>query len=233
MLLNWRKGSILSLMVVMLFIFTGCAKGNAHVTVKKNGSVEVAMKLRLDSRTESMVSSKMDSLITKLQSAGIQLQESKVGRSTEYQYTRTYTSQELRSLMVHQSSEYVDANIKSTDKWLYTQYSIETQLHLNTYSDKIVQEIDSVNLPKPLIRLLMKSFSFDFSLTLPFNLYGANNAAVQEGKTLTWHITLADSNPIRMVIYVPNLKNIAIVAGSVVVIITAIMIVWVKRKRRA
>ncbi|MCL6603885.1 MAG: hypothetical protein K6T94_13495 [Paenibacillus sp.] len=227
-----RKVSIFVGLVLMLVIVSGCSKGSGHVTVKRNGSIEMAVNLRLDARTQSLLSNKIDSLVTKLQAAGINLQKNQEGSTTEYQYLKTYASiQELRSMMKYKDSEWVDVKVKTTDKWLYTGYAVETQLYLSSYSDKILDEIGTTSIPKPLIRLLMQAFAFDFSLTLPFNVYGDNNAAVQDGRTLTWHIKLTDSDPIRMVIYVPNLKNIAIAAGAGVILAGGIVFFFVRKKR--
>ena len=227
-----RKVSILLFLVLML-VLSGCSKGSAHVTVNRDGSVDIAAILRLDSRTQSLIGGKMDSLLSKLQAAGIQLEKNQDGSSTEYQYLKTYTSMELRSLMTdNKGSDFVDSNVKTTDKWFYKKIDVEAQLHLNSYTDKILQEIGTSTIPKSLIRLMMKSFGFDFSLTLPINLYGPNNATVQEGRTLTWHITLSDSEPIRMVIYVPNLKNIGISVGIGVLIAGGILIFWVRKRKK-
>ncbi|WP_052087673.1 DUF3153 domain-containing protein [Paenibacillus wynnii] len=232
MLYSWRKVSIFVLLALTLFLLSGCAKGSAHVTVNRNGSIDTAVNLRLDSRTQSMVSGKMDDLITRLQKVGIPLRKSQDGSSTKYQYLKTYASfQELRSMMSHSNSDLVDANVETTDRWLYTRYTVETQLHLSSYSDKILQNIDSSTLSKPLVRLLLQGFAFDFSLTLPFDVFGDNNAAVQDGRTLTWHIKMIDSEPIRMVIYVPNFRNIGIAVG-VFVLFTAVTVIIGLRRRR-
>lgn len=118
-----------------------------------------------------------------------------------------------------------------TDRWLYTKYDVVAQPKLNAYSDEIIDGIGSLNVPKSLVRLLMGSFSVDFKLTIPYDLYGANNAAEQDGNTLTWHVSLADSEPIQLVVYVPDIRNIAITAG-VILLILAVLLTWFIRKRK-
>ncbi|WP_410512276.1 hypothetical protein PaeBR_19950 [Paenibacillus sp. BR2-3] len=232
MLLKWKKVSILGL-VILLFLLTGCAKGTAHVNVQMNGNVDIAVILRLDSRTQSLINGTMEeSLINKLQAVGIQIEKRQDSKFTEYQYLKSYTSQEIKSMVPHTDSEFIDSNVKTAETWFYSKYNVETQLNLSKYSDKIVQSIENLNVPKPLVRLLMQSFTFDFKLTLPVNLFGANNAAEQDGRTLTWHINLADPEPIRMVIYVPKIRNIAIAAGSGIIVLGGVVVYFVRRRRR-
>ncbi|MNW62988.1 hypothetical protein D3C74_411520 [compost metagenome] len=106
------------------------------------------------------------------------------------------------------------------------------QPKLNAYSDEITGGIEKLSVPKSLAGLLMQSLAAEFKLTLPYDLYGANNAVSQEGNTLTWRITLADSEPLRLVVYVPDIKNILIAGGGLILIIAA-GVLWFIRFRKS
>lgn len=229
--LNGTRIKAILIMLMLVLLLTGCAQGTAHVTVKKDGSLDLAFSLMLDARAEKLVSGKVEELLTtRLAAAGIELNKTASGKSTEYQFHKTYASMEE---LKNSSSgiDIVEAEVGQTDRWLYTKYDVVAQPKLNAYSDEIIDGLGSLNVPKSLVRLLMGSFSVDFKLTIPYDLYGANNAAEQDGNTLTWHVSLADSEPIRLVVYVPDIRNIAITVGGILLIL-ALLLTWFIRKRK-
>lgn len=226
------QAKIMLIFIMLMLLLTGCAQGTAHMTVKKNGSLDLAFSLLLDSRAEALVSGKIeDMLTTRLAEAGIELSKTASGNSTKYQFLKSYAS--FEELQASGSSfDIVEAEVETADKWLYTKYDVAAQPKLNAYSEEIIDGIGSLSVPKPLVRLLMGTFSVDFKLTLPYNLYGANNAAEQDGNTLTWHISLADSEPVRLVVYVPDVKNIAVAAGGGVVVMGVIVSLFVRSRKK-
>ncbi|WP_310830140.1 hypothetical protein [Paenibacillus pedocola] len=226
-----KKLCFIVLITSMLFLLAGCASGTAHMTVKKDGSLDLALNILLDARTESLIGGKLEEVLaTRLAAADIQLNKSQSGKSTKYQFMKTYTSLEDMQATAG-NMEIVDTQVITTDKWLYTKYDVEARPKLNAYSDEIADGLGTLNVPKSLAKLLMQSLAVNFKLTLPYDLYGANNAVSQEGNTLTWRITLADSEPLRLVVYVPDVKNIAIAGGGVVLLAAAAIICFIRSRK--
>lgn len=232
MLLKWRGYGVLGLLL-MLILLSGCSTGTAHVTVNTNGSVDIAVHMKVDSRAEAFISDKMeDALTSRLKEEGIQLEKSQDGKSTMYQFLKSYASFEEMS-SISGGLDIVDVKLDTKDRWLYTRYDVEARPKLNTYMDTIMDNMGTFSLSKPIARAILQNLSLDFKLTLPMDLYGENNAAVDEGRTRTWKVTLADTEPIKMQVYVPNVMNIVIVLIILlVVIITAIFLFIRKRKLR-
>ncbi|QUL54128.1 hypothetical protein KDC22_27945 [Paenibacillus tritici] len=229
--LNGFTGKIVLTMIMLMLLLTGCAQGTAHMTVKKDGSLDLAFSLLLDARAEKLVSGKVEELLsTRLAAAGIELNKTASGKSTEYQFHKSYASMEE---LKNSSSGFdiVDAEVGQSDRWLYTKYDVVAQPKLNAYSDEIIDGLGSISVPKSLVRLLMGSFSVDFKLTIPYNLYGPNNAAEQDGNTLTWPVSLADSEPLRLVVYVPDIKNIAITVGGIVLIVAVLLTLYIRKRK--
>ncbi|QSF44350.1 hypothetical protein [Paenibacillus tianjinensis] len=227
-----KKLCFIALIASMLFLLAGCASGTAHMTVKKDGSLDLAFSIILDDRAESMVGGKLEEVLTtRLTAAGIQLNKSQSGKSTKYEFLKSYDS--FEDMQENAGSlDIVDTKVVTADKWLYTKYDIVARPKLNAYSDQIIDGIGTLNMPKSLARLLMQSLALNFKITLPYDLYGANNAVSQEGNTLTWRITLADSEPLRLVVYVPDMKNILIAGGGLILIIAA-GVLWFIRFRKS
>ncbi|WP_339188459.1 MULTISPECIES: hypothetical protein [unclassified Paenibacillus] len=232
LLSKWRGFSLLGLLL-MLVLLSGCSKGTAHVTVNKNGSVDFAVNMKVNSRAEALISGKMeDALVNKLKDQGIELEKSQDGKSTVYEFMKSYASfEEMKALSG--DLDIVDLKLDTKDYWFYTKYDVEAKPKLNSYIDTIMDNMGSLSLSKPIIRAFLQNMAFDFKLTLPVDLYGDNNANVEDGRTLTWNVTLADTEPIQMQVYVPNVWNIVIVLIIlVVVIVTAIILFIRKRKQR-
>ncbi len=230
--MKWRGLSILALLL-MIILISGCSNGTVHVTVNKNQSVDLAMNVKLDSRTEALISDKMEkSLTDKLKDEGIQLEKRQEGKSTVYQIQKNYTSfGDISSTSM--GLDIVNLQLNTKENWLYTRYDVEAQPKFNSYMDTIMDNMGTLSLSKPIIQAVLKNLAFDFKLTLPIDLFGENNATVEEGRTLTWNVTLGDTEPIKMQVYVPNVWNIVIVLIIlVVVIITTIILFIRKRKHR-
>lgn len=221
-------------LVIMMLALTGCAQSTAHVTVKKNGSLELAFNLVLSARAESLVGAKLEEVLTdKLEPEGIVLQKTRNGDDTEYMFRKVYASyKDLPAMDTAGNLDIVDTRITQEDKWLYTKYSIVAQPRFNAYTDEILSSLGDVGVPQSLVRLLLQGFAIDFKLTLPFDLYGANNAVSQDGNTLTWHLTLTDSQPLELELMVPNLRNIVIVAGGAVLVITIAIILFIRSRKK-
>jgi hypothetical protein len=230
MRMKWRMASILG-MLLMLVLLSGCATGAAHITVKNNGAVDLAVKLRLDSRAEALISGKAEDMLTdKLKESGIQLEKVKDGKATEYQFLKSYASlEEIRSQP--SNIDIVDTKVLTEERWLYTKLDVEALPKLNAYSEQIIESLGMLNIPKSFARMFMESFAFDFSLTLPVNVYGPNNATSQDGRTLTWHMTMADSEPLRLVVYAPNIKHIVLAAVAVILILVLLITLWIRKRR--
>ncbi|WP_341348443.1 hypothetical protein [Paenibacillus sp. FSL H3-0469] len=229
--LNGTRMKAILIMLMLVLLLTGCAQGTAHVTVKKDGSLNLAFSLMLDARAEKLVSGKVEDLLSeRLADAGIELKKTASGKSTEYQFQKSYASMEE---LKNSSSGFdiAEAEVGQTHRWLYTKYDVVAQPKLTAYSDEIIDGLGSLNVPKSLVRLLMGSFSVDFKLTIPYDLYGENNAAEQDGNTLTWHVSLADSEPIRLAVYVPDIRNIAIAGGGLLLIIAVLITYFIRRKQ--
>lgn len=228
--MKWRGLSILTLLLMMILI-SGCSKGTVHVTVNKNQSVDLAMDVKLDSRTEALISDNMEkSLTDKLKEDGIQLEKRQEGKSTVYQIQKSYTSfEDIGS--TNMGLDIVDLQLNTKENWLYTKYDVEAQPQLNSYMDTIMDNMGTLSLSKPIIRAVLKNLAFDFKLTLPIDLIGDNNAAVDEGRTLTWNVSLGDTEPIKMQLYVPKVWNVVIVLIILVVVIMATILFFIRKRK--
>ncbi|WP_148450052.1 hypothetical protein [Gorillibacterium timonense] len=226
-----RRCVIVIGLLLSLTILAGCSNGTMHLTVNRNGSIDLSAELLLNSKVKKLVGDKLEEqLASRLEGSGIELKEIPDGQSTRYQFTKTYSS--FESIQSAEGLDLADTNVQVTKNWLYTKYDIHVQPKMDAYVDQSLGIAGTNLLSQSVIRLLMKGLAFDFKLTLPYNLYGANNADEQSGRTLTWHVALQDSNPIQLALYVPNIRNDLITAGGLVLILGIGVIGFVRYRKR-
>ncbi|AOZ94042.1 hypothetical protein [Paenibacillus crassostreae] len=228
---RWRTFIGLFFMMILL---TGCAKGAAHITVNMNGSIDLSMNLQLDDRVQGLVGEQLDHLLeTSLSDLGIMVEKIQSGDNTEYQLLKSYASfQEMAEMQSDFDFKGIKIDRSETDHLLYTTYDIVAQLDHDVYDSYLMQNIGALELPEQLTRFFLRQFSFDFGITLPLDLFGDNNASVEEGKALTWRIALDDPKPIELVINVPKIKNISILIVSIILILILVILYFIIRRRK-
>jgi len=75
--------------------------------------------------------------------------------------------------------------------------------------------------------------NFDFKLTLPIKPMDSNADLVEDhGKTLIWHVSPLNTNKLDLTVQVPNIRNIIIMGGIALVLIIALLIWFMVRRRR-
>lgn len=220
------------LLFLIIMMLTGCAKGAVGVTVNKNGSVDVSMNLQMDASIHKLMGKSLDkALDATVSDMGIQVHKNQTGDKTEYELLKSYASlQEMKE--IQGDFKGIKMDVKETNKFFYTKYNISAQLNLTEYEPEILQSIRSFELPEKLSQFILNQLAFDFSLTLPIDVYGENNADNIEGNTLIWNISLTDPEPVRVEINAPNIKNICIVVGSILLIVILVVIYLINRRRK-
>ncbi|KWX88523.1 hypothetical protein AMQ83_06200, partial [Paenibacillus riograndensis] len=113
----------------------------------------------------------------------------------------------------------------------YTVYESLVLHKMNAESEEIIDGMLSLGVPLSLCLMLMQNLAPDFNLTLPYALYVPNNASEQDGNTLTWHITMSDSEPLRLFVNLPNIRNIAIAGGTVILLLAVAVTLFIRKRK--
>ncbi|BBH20027.1 hypothetical protein Back11_13720 [Paenibacillus baekrokdamisoli] len=219
-------------LIVIFVLLTGCASGTAHIIIKKDGSVDLKISARIDSRTLKLIGAQMeDTLETKAKEEGYQYNKTQTEEYVDYQISRTFASaDEMKKAFGNTNDSTM--NVSKTDRLFYTKYTIDGQIEMNAYTNGMIQSIEKLNVPKPLITLLLRQFVFNLKITFPLNLIGDNNANEVTGKTLTWQVPLTEDKPFHLEFFVPNVKNIIYIIAGLIVFVIVIVIFFVRKRRR-
>lgn len=231
-----RGLSLIALLVLMLAVLAGCAEGTGHLTVHKDGSADVELKVRLESRLMNLLGGKGDEALRWLEQAlaerDIKFSKKEDG-GVEYTIARSFASvQEMRDYFSQfaTGSDAVEVKVETGEHFFYTTQDVSIQLRSDSYLDQALDKVREMGVPEPLISLLLRNFAFNLQLTLPFDVVLDHNA-VQEGKTLTWRVALENPDPIRLKIWLPNIAPIAWTSGIVLVIAGVLVALWIRKRR--
>ncbi|MEO3944714.1 hypothetical protein [Gorillibacterium sp. CAU 1737] len=208
----FRKTFTLVVLIALILTLTSCgATGNAHLTIKRNGSVELATDIRVDQRLVELAGKQAEEeMRSRLKKSGIELETIEEGDATRYRFAKTFRTMESMQ------ESFPDGGLLRTesriqDRFLFTRYEYRIQPELDQELTTFMNTAGAGLLTQSLAKLALKGASLDFQLTLPFNLIESHNADRQDGRTLTWNVKLIDSKPLHIVILVPNLRNDLIV----------------------
>ena len=223
---------ILLLMIMMLV--AGCAKGVAHLEVKRDGSTELTFSMKLDARLKLLAGDNLENTIReKLEGTGYQLEVLQQDDEMEWLVNRSFDSiEQMREELGFQNDYMNLVTVNEEESFFFTKYDIKTEASAGADLAWLQQYITDLNLSEPISRMIIQNFGMDLKLTLPIKLFVEHNASSEEGRTLTWHTSLTDFESIELSFYAPNLVNILLVAGVVVILLLVIIVAFLKRKRK-
>lgn len=90
------------------------------------------------------------------------------------------------------------------------------------------KEVADVPFPKE----ILSQIDYTFILDLPVSSIGDNNAKSVDGGKLTWDVPLDQKSEMYFEVTVPNVKNIAIVGGILLVAIISLLVYLIRKHRK-
>jgi len=215
---------------------TGCAKGEAHLTVKANGAGKLDLSFMLNGTALKAIADEhlLEQLSERLSKDGFAVEpiESAGGK------------QSLRASKSIDLSAGAKAPIPGVDitreqdarGWFVTREQVTAVTDWQSLiPDRSWQELNErLDSLSPLVKnLVLRQLSFDFKLTLPIPAESHNaSTSLNGGRTLVWPVSLTEPNTMRVAVNVPNVRHIAITAGAVLLLALAASAVIVGRRRR-
>jgi len=220
----------------MLFILSACADGEAHVTVNMDGSSDLDLNLNVTDSALGMMG--QDNLMTLLADTlkrnNFQAEVSDQGDRTQLKATTHYEkSNTVSTFSTSDLPNGIQVEQSITPGFFTSKLHIVAEADLlQTIPDGEVK--DQINkVPGFLKNLLLKDVNFDFKLTLPIKAQDSNADLVEDqGKTLIWHVSPLNTNTLDVTVQVPNIRNIIITGGIALVLIIALLIWFMVRRRR-
>lgn len=212
------KKIIFTVILSLVLLLSGCADVTNTVKVDKKGDATISFDIDISSVAGIFASTYSGEALTKLKDAGFKVEKKS---DTSYHIEKKLEKSETKTDMKPE-----DFGVKITNtKSFFTQ---KVRIDANIDPEKIwKQQVADVPFPKE----ILDKIDYTLILDLPISTIGDNNAKSVTGGKLTWDVPLAEKSELYFDVTLPNVKNIAIV-GGVVLIAGIILIIYLVRKHR-
>ncbi|MEE9725654.1 protein with hydrophobic anchor [Listeria seeligeri] len=212
------KKIIFTAIVSLVLLLSGCADVTNTVKVDKKGDATISFDIDISSVAGIFASSYSEEALTKLEDAGFKVDKKS---NTSYHIEKKLENSSTKSDMKPE-----DFGVKITNtKSFFTQ---KVRIDANIDPEKIwKKEVADVPFPKE----ILDQINYTLILDLPVSTIGDNNAKSVDGGKLTWDVPLAEKSEMYFDVTLPNVKNIAIV-GGVLLVGVIVLIIYLVRKHR-
>lgn len=216
------KGRILVLWLLVLVVFlAGCASVTNTVKVNRDRSAELTFDIKL---------SKLAGLFSEQVSGDIQAKLKEQGFSVKKESTTHFLVRKKVKEMDQQAlskQELAKYGVKIREKrgFFMTSYRVEANLDI----PKLIGELGSGEIPIP--EKVLAQIDYTFVLDLPISQVQDSNADREDGGQLTWKVPLDQKNKLFVEVGVPNVLNIAIFAGILLIVLAGIIFVVVRKRK--
>ncbi|HBM3471934.1 TPA: protein with hydrophobic anchor [Listeria innocua] len=214
------KKIIFTLLLSLVLVLAGCANVTNTVNVDKKGEAMISFDIDISSVAGIFASGYSNQVEAKLKEAGFTVDKKS---NTSYHIEKKLAKDETTK----SDMEPEDFGVKITNtKSFFTQ---KIKVDANIDIEKIwKKEVADVPFPKE----ILSQIDYTFILDLPVSSIGDNNAKSVDGGKLTWDVPLDQKSEMYFEVTVPNVKNIAIVGGILLVAIIGLLIYLIRKHRK-
>ncbi|EAD5716919.1 TPA: EGFR-like transmembrane domain-containing protein [Listeria innocua] len=214
------KKIIFTLLLSLVLVLAGCANVTNTVKVDKKGEAMISFDIDISSVAGIFASGYSNQVEAKLKEAGFTVDKKS---NTSYHIEKKLAKDETTK----SDMEPEDFGVKITNtKSFFTQ---KIKVDANIDIEKIwKKEVADVPFPKE----ILSQIDYTFILDLPVSSIGDNNAKSVDGGKLTWDVPLDQKSEMYFEVTVPNVKNIAIVGGILLVAIIGLLIYLIRKHRK-
>ncbi|MBC1251369.1 DUF3153 domain-containing protein [Listeria welshimeri] len=214
------KKIIFTIMLSLILVLAGCADVTNTVKVDKKGEATISFDVDISTVAGIFASGYSNELEAKLKEAGFTVDKKS---NTSYHIEKKLDKNETAK----SNMEPEDYGVKITNtKSFFTQkIKVDADIDIEKIWKK---EVADVAFPKE----VLSQIDYTFILDLPVSTIGDNNAKSVDGGKLTWDVPLDKKSEMYFEVTVPNVKNIAIVGGILVIAIIGLVIYLIRKHRK-
>ncbi|MBC1676908.1 protein with hydrophobic anchor [Listeria welshimeri] len=214
------KKIVFTIMLSLILVLAGCADVTNTVKVDKKGEATISFDVDISTVAGIFASGYSNELEAKLKEAGFTVDKKS---NTSYHIEKKLDKNETAK----SNMEPEDYGVKITNtKSFFTQkIKVDADIDIEKIWKK---EVADVAFPKE----VLSQIDYTFILDLPVSTIGDNNAKSVDGGKLTWDVPLDKKSEMYFEVTVPNVKNIAIVGGILVIAIIGLVIYLIRKHRK-
>ncbi|MBC1386375.1 protein with hydrophobic anchor [Listeria innocua] len=214
------KKIIFTLLLSFVLALAGCANVTNTVKVDKKGEAMISFDIDISSVAGIFASGYSDQLEAKLKEAGFTVdKKSNTSYHIEKKLAKTETTKS------DMKPEDFGVKITNTKSFFTQKIKVDANIDIEKIWKK---EVADVPFPKE----ILSQIDYTFILDLPVSSIGDNNAKSVDGGKLTWDVPLDKKSEMYFEVTVPNVKNIVIIGGILLVAIIGLLIYLIRKHRK-
>ncbi|ODB58075.1 DUF3153 domain-containing protein [Paenibacillus polymyxa] len=235
-----RKILLIFMLVCCLLALTSCARGDIHVDVHLDQSVDMDATFSVNNQTLMMLDNPglLDQLVKRIQSNNVDVQplaeQGRKGYQIKGHYQGDWSTNKKNPSQGLNLPEGLEIKRAVSQHFFTTNIDLTMKLDLPRMLPKEAQGLsDKFEQMNVFARkLLERQLDLNFSLSLPIQP-ATNNAdrVSEDGKTLYWDIAPLESNELKLSVNVPNVRHIVYVAVTSLILIVLAVILLIRRHR--
>jgi hypothetical protein len=235
-----RKILLIFMLVCCLLALTSCARGDIHVDVHLDQSVDMDATFSVNNQTLMMLDNPglLDRLVKRIQSNNVDVQplaeQGRKGYQIKGHYQGDWSTNKKNPSQGLNLPEGLEIKRAVSPHFFTTNIDLTMKLDLPRMLPKEAQGLsDKFEQMNVFARkLLERQLDLNFSLSLPIQP-ATNNAdrVSEDGKTLYWDIAPLESNELKLSVNVPNVRHIVYVAVTSLILIVIAVILLIRRHR--
>ncbi|MBF2509234.1 EGFR-like transmembrane domain-containing protein [Listeria welshimeri] len=214
------KKIIFTIMLSLILVLAGCADVTNTVKVDKKGEATISFDVDISTVAGIFASGYSNELEAKLKEAGFTVDKKS---NTSYHLEKKLDKNETTKS--NMKPEDYGVKITNTKSFFTQKIKVDADIDIEKIWKK---EVADVAFPKE----VLSQIDYTFILDLPVSTIGDNNAKSVDGGKLTWDVPLDKKSEMYFEVTVPNVKNIAIVGGILVIAIIGLVIYLIRKHRK-
>ncbi|MBC1859527.1 protein with hydrophobic anchor [Listeria welshimeri] len=214
------KKIIFTIMLSLILVLAGCADVTNTVKVDKKGEATISFDVDISTVAGIFASGYSNELEAKLKEAGFTVDKKS---NTSYHIEKKLDKNETAKS--NMKPEDYGVKITNTKSFFTQKIKVDADIDIGKIWKK---EVADVAFPKE----VLSQIDYTFILDLPVSTIGDNNAKSVDGGKLTWDVPLDKKSEMYFEVTVPNVKNIAIVGGILVIAIIGLVIYLIRKHRK-
>ncbi|MBC1602837.1 protein with hydrophobic anchor [Listeria welshimeri] len=214
------KKIIFTIMLSLILVLAGCADVTNTVKVDKKGEATISFDVDISTVAGIFASGYSNELEAKLKEAGFTVDKKS---NTSYHIEKKLDKNETTKS--NMKPEDYGVKITNTKSFFTQKIKVDADIDIEKIWKK---EVADVAFPKE----VLSQIDYTFILDLPVSTIGDNNAKSVDGGKLTWDVPLDKKSEMYFEVTVPNVKNITIVGGILVIAIIGLVIYLIRKHRK-
>ncbi|MBC1496597.1 protein with hydrophobic anchor [Listeria welshimeri] len=214
------KKIIFTIMLSLILVLAGCADVTNTVKVDKKGEATISFDVDISTVAGIFASGYSNELEAKLKEAGFTVDKKS---NTSYHIEKKLDKNETAKS--NMKPEDYGVKITNTKSFFTQKIKVDADIDIEKIWKK---EVADVAFPKE----VLSQIDYTFILDLPVSTIGDNNAKSVDGGKLTWDVPLDKKSEMYFEVTVPNVKNIAIIGGILVIAIIGLVIYLIRKHRK-